>query len=269
MLEYQIRTSHKPRPLPAGRWLMRQRWNDLLFAHWQVPAASLALLVPEGLEIDTFQGSAWLGVMPFWMDRIKVRGLPPIPGARSFPDLILRTYVREERTGTPGVYSLSLDSSNLLAVAAGRTIFHLPYHLAEMRIEQQTEREFAFFSRRRFAERPVLFKARYRGLGPSQRLAELHSGTLEHFLMERSCLFSSNRAGQPIRANLHQASWSLEEAEAEIELNDLAAVLGITLPDQEPVLHYSRRLAVYVWPAELVRSAMVSRPVTVAVTPSG
>jgi uncharacterized protein YqjF (DUF2071 family) len=269
MLEYQIRTSHKPRPLPPGRWLMRQRWNDLLFAHWQVPASSIAPLVPEGLLVDTFQGSAWLGAMPFWMDRIKVRAMPPIPGARSFPDLILRTYVREEQTGTQGVYCLSLDSSNLLAVAAGRAFFHLPYHSAEMYIEQRTEREFSFYSRRRFASQPVLFKARYRGLGPSQKLAELRSGTLEQFLMERSCLFSRNRAGQPVRASLHQASWSLEEAEAEIELNDLAAAMGIRVPDQEPVLHYSRRLAVYVWPAELVRSAMVPRPVTVAVTPSG
>jgi len=138
-----------------------------------------------------------------------------------------------------------------------------------MHIEQRTEREFAFYSRRRFAERPVLFKARYRGLGPSQRLAELRSGTLEHFLLERSCLFSRDRTGQPVRANLHQASWSLEEAEAEIELNDLAAAMGIRLPDQEPVLHYSRRLAVYVWSTELVRPALVPRPVTVAVTPSG
>ena len=269
MLEDQIRTSHRPRPLPPGRWLMRQRWNDLLFAHWRVPAVAIEPLLPPGLVVDTFQGSAWLGAMPFWMDRIKVRGVPPIPGARSFPDLILRTYVREERSETPGIYCLSVDSSNLLAVMAGRAFFHLPYHSAEMHIEQRTEREFAFYSRRRFAAEPVLFKARYRGLGPSQKLRDIRSGSLEYFLMERSCLFSRNRAGEPIRANLHQASWSLEEAEAEIELNDLASVLEIRLPEQEPVLHYSRRLAVYVWPAELVRSAVVPRPVTVAVTPSG
>ena len=269
MEEYLIRTSHKPRPLPSGRWLMRQRWNDLLFAHWPVPAASIAPLVPEGLQVDTFQGSAWLGVMPFWMDRIKVRGIPPIPGARSFPDLSLRTYVREEKTGTPGVYCLSLDASNLLAVAAGHAFYHLPYHWAEMRLEQRTEREFSFFSRRRFASRPVAFKARYRGLGPTSKLAESCPGTLEYFLMERCCLFSRNQAGQPIRANLHHISWPLEEAEAEIEQNDLAAAIGIQLPDVEPVLYYSRRLAVYVWPAELVRPALVPRPVTVAATPAG
>ena len=176
MREYPVRTSHKPRPLPSGRWLMRQRWNDLLFAHWPVPASSLAPLLPEGLQVDTFQGSAWLGVMPFWMDRIKVRGVPPIPGARSFPDLSLRTYVREERTGTPGVVCLSLDASNLLAVAAGRAFYRLPYHWAEMHLEQRTEREFSFYSRRRFAGQPVVFKARYRGLGPSRRLAESRAG---------------------------------------------------------------------------------------------
>lgn len=269
MLEYQIRTSHKPRLLPPGRWLMRQRWNDLLFAHWPVPAAAIAPLVPEGLQVETFQGSAWLGAMPFWMDRIKIRGLPVFPGAGNFPDLSLRTYVREERTETRGVFCLSLDSSSLMAVGLGRTFFHLPYFWAEMHMEQRTEREFAFYSRRRFAGRPVLFKARYRGLGPSQRLAENRPGTLEHFLVERTCLFSRNRFGEPVRANLHQAAWSLEEAEAEIELNDLAAALGIRLPEQPPVLHYSRRLAVYVWPAELVRPAIAPRQVTAAVTPSG
>jgi uncharacterized protein YqjF (DUF2071 family) len=115
----------------------------------------------------------------------------------------------------------------------------------------------------------VVFKARYRGLGPSRKLAESRLGTLEYFLTERYCLFSSNGAGQIIRANLHHASWPLEEAEAEIEQNDLAAVLGIRLPDQAPVLHYSRQLAVYIWPAELVRPALVSRPVTATATPFG
>ena len=191
----------------------------------------MAALLPDWLEVDTFQGSAWLGVVPFWLDRIKIRGVPPIPGARSFPDLNLRTYVRDQFTGTPGVYFFSLDASNLLAVAVARTFYHLPYYWAEMRLEQRSEREFAFYSRRRFVGQPVIFNARYRGLGPTRKLAESRSGTLEHFLTERSCLFSSNRAGQPIRANLHHVPWPLEEAEAEIERNDLAAAIGIHLPE--------------------------------------
>ena len=126
MLQYMVRTSHKLRPLPPGRWSVRQRWNDLLFAHWPVPAASIAPLVPEGLLVDTFQGSAWLGAMPFWMDRIKVRGCPPIPGARSCPHLCLRTYVRDPQTGMPGVCFLSVETSNLLAVVVGRAFYCLP-----------------------------------------------------------------------------------------------------------------------------------------------
>jgi uncharacterized protein YqjF (DUF2071 family) len=267
MGEIQKGTLREPSPLPPGRWRMAQRWNDLLFAHWPVPASSLAHLIPEGLQVDTFQGTAWLGIMPFWMDRIRVRNMPPIPGGRGFPDLSLRTYVQEERTGTLGVVCLSLDSSNLLAGAAGRAFYRLPYHWAEMHLKQRTEREFSFFSRRRFSPRPVVFKALYRGLGPSRRLAESGAGSLEYFLMERYFLFSANQAGQPIRANLHHASWDLEEAEAEIEQNDLAEAVGIRLPEQAPVLHYSRQMAVYVWPAELVRPALVTRPVTVEATP--
>ena len=269
MQEYPVRTSRKPRPLPTGHWQMTQRWNDLLFAHWPVAASSIDPLLPEGLQADTFQGSAWLGVVPFWLDRIKIRGVPSIPGVRSFPDLNVRTYVRDEQTGTPGVYFFSLDASNLVAVAVARTFFHLPYHWAEMRLEQRSEREFEFYSRRHWSSRPVVFKARYRGLGPTRRLAEGRSGTLEYFLMERSCLFTRNKAGQAERAHLHHFPWPLEEAEAEIERNDLADAIGICLPDEEPVLHYSRRLAVYIWPPELVLPALVAQPVTVAATPSG
>ena len=268
MREFRIKTSHSPRPLPSGRWQMTQRWNDLLFAHWPVPASEIAPLLPEGLEPDVFEGSSWLGVVPFWLDRIKVRGMPAIPGMRNFPDLNVRTYVRDERTHTPGMYFFSLDATNLLAVALAHTFFHLPYHWAEMHLDQRSEREFSFYSRRRLTDTPVIFKARYRGLGPTRKLAEGGSGTLEYFLMERSSLYTRNRSGQAVRANLHHVPWPLEEAEAEIERNDLAKAIGIELPEIEPVLHYSRRLAVYVWPAELLRPALAPRPVTVAATPT-
>jgi uncharacterized protein len=269
MREFLVRTSHKPRPLPAGRWAMTQRWNDLLFAHWPIPAAKAESLLPDWLEADTYQGSAWLGAVPFWLDRIKVRGVPAIPGLRNFPDLNLRTYVRDRTTGTPGIYFFSVDSNNVLAVAAARMVYHLPYFLSEMHLEQRSEREFAFYSRRRFRKDQVIFKARYRGLGPSRRLVEIRGGSFEYFMSERPCVFSVNRGGQPIRANLHHVSWPLEEAEAEIERNDLAAAVGLELPEIEPILHYSRRLAVYVWPAELVRPKIAAQPVTVAATPTG
>lgn len=269
MQEYRFRTSHRPKPLPVGLWAMSQRWNDLLFAHWPLPQKSLSGLLPDWLEVDTFQGAGWLGAVPFWLDRIKIRGIPSIAGSRSRPDLNLRTYVRDRYTGTPGIFCFSLDSSNLFAVAIARTVFHLPYHWAEMRLEQRSEREVEFYSRRRFARQPALFAARYRGLGPTHRLAQIRPGTLEAFFTERSYLFGSNRAGQPIRTSLHYVPWPLEEAEAQIEHNDLAAAIGIELPNEEPILHYSRRLGVYAWPSELVRPVMAGRPVAAVASPMG
>lgn len=268
MREFLIRTSHKPRPLPSGRWVMTQRWNDLLFAHWPLKPAALAPHLPDGLQIDTYMGSAWLGVIPFWMDRIKFRGIPPVPGARSFPELNLRTYVRDPHTGTPGVLFLSLDARNVLAVAFARTLYHLPYYWAEMHIEQRSEREFSYYSRRRLVDRPVIFKARYRGLGPTRKLAESRPGSLEYFLTERYCLFTRGRDNQPMRADIHHIPWPLEEAEAEIEQNDLPAAAGITLPNERPVLHYSRRLAVYVWQLQRLRPAHGTQRVPATAVPS-
>ena len=268
MHEYQIRTSHKPRPLPSGRWVMTQRLNDLLFAHWPVSASSLCGLIPEGLQLDTCQGTAWLGVVPFWLDRIKLRGLPSIPGARRFPELNVRTYVRDPQNGMPGVYFLSIDASNLFGATVARLLYNLPCHWAEMQHQQRTEREFAFYSRRRLARHPVLFKARYRGLGPARKLVESRAGSLEYFLTERYCLFTRDHNGGLARASIHHVPWPLEEAEAEIERNDLADELGIKLPNVQPVLHYSRRMAVYVWQLESLRSARGAQRIPATAVPS-
>ncbi len=269
MREFRVKTSHRPRPLPSGRWVMTQRWNDLLFAHWPIPATALAALIPEGLHVDTFQGSAWLGVVPFWMDRIKFRGIPAVPGASSFPELNLRTYVRDPHTGTPGVWFFSLDARNPLAVVFARMLYHLPYYWSAMSIERRGDREFAYWSRRRFSSTPVVFQARYRGLGPTRRLAECLPGSLEYFLTERYCLFTRDRDGQIMRASIHHVSWQLEEAEADIARNDLAEAVGIRLPNTPPVLHYSRRLAVYVWQLERLRQAATTQRIPATAVPSG
>jgi len=258
------KTSHRPWPLPSGRWAMTQRWNDLLFAHWPMRISDIEALLPEGLEADVFQGSAWLGVVPFWMDKIQLHGLPTIPGARQFPELNLRTYVRDTRTGTPGVYFFSLDASNLLAVMVARGFFHLPYYWAQMSIKPRGEREFSFSSRRLLSGKPVHFAARYRGLGPSFKLVQSRPGTIEYFLTERYCLFTRDSLGRLQRANIHHIPWPLEEAEADISQNDLASHIGLELPPTKPLLHYSRRLVVYVWPPELVQAAVLATGPVVA-----
>jgi len=257
MREILEKTSHRPWPLPPGHWIMTQRWNDLLFAHWPMRIAEVEALLPQGLEADVFQGSAWIGVVPFWMDKIQVRGLPPIPGVRQFPELNLRTYVRDRKTGTAGVYFFSLDAGSLLAVMGARSFFHLPYYWAQMSLKPRGDREFSFYSRRLLSGKPVRFAARYRGLGPTFKLAQTKPGTIEYFLTERYCLFTRDPLGRLLRANVHHIPWPLEKAEAEISQNDLAAHIGLQLPDTEPLLHYSRRLAVYVWPAEPVQAKLL------------
>jgi uncharacterized protein YqjF (DUF2071 family) len=268
MREFKLRTSQRPRPLPTGRWMMTQRWNDILFAHWRVPASALAPFLPDGLQPDLFQGSAWLGVVPLWMDRFSFRGMPTIPGTSSFPELHLRTYVSDQ-IGTPGIFNLTVDIGSLLAMTGARFVFRIPCNWAEMRLNQRTEREFSFYSRRMFVNDPVIFSARYRGLGPTRRLAEIKSGTLEYFFTERYSMFRRNHAGHAVRANIHAVASPLEDAEAEIDRNDLPGAAGIHLEDQEPVLHYSRRLAVYIWPAELIELARRRARIPVQAVPTG
>lgn len=256
MVEERGETVH--RAPPGGGWVMSQHWNDLLFAHWPMAADAIAPRLPAGLEVDQFQGSAWLGVVPFSMDRVKVRGLPTVPGLRSFPELNLRTYVRDQITGTPGVYFFSLDAANPFAVMIARGIFQLPYFWAQMKMTARSEREYSFYSRRHLTRKPVVFSARYRGLGATRQLLESRAGSMEYFLTERYCLFTRDPLGRLLRANIQHAPWTLEHAEAEIERNDLARAAGFELPAEKPLLHYSRHLAVYVWAAEFV-AARVAR----------
>src|SRR6267154_1075488 len=127
-------TKHRPWPLPSAPWIMAQSWHDLLFAHWPVDAAMLRSHIPADLAIDTFDGQAWLGIIPFSMTGVRLRWTPPVPGLSAFPELNVRTYVTGQ--GKPGVWFFSLDAASALAVAAARLSFHLPYFRARMQCTQ-------------------------------------------------------------------------------------------------------------------------------------
>ncbi|MGH9532327.1 MAG: YqjF family protein, partial [Terriglobales bacterium] len=116
-------------------WTIEFTWHDLLFLHWPVPAASLRGLVPESLELDLYDGSAWVGVIPFFMSGIRLRGLPLFPGTSAFAEVNVRTYVRFR--GQPGVYFFSLDAASFFAVRTARLWYHLPYFHARMSVENQ------------------------------------------------------------------------------------------------------------------------------------
>ena len=196
MREFKLRTSQRPRPLPTGRWSMSQRWNDLLFAHWRLPAATISHFLPEGLQPDTFHGSG------SDRDPALVHGSLQLPRPSlhsrraQFPRAPFAHLRSRSSSPTPRVSLIfSVDIGSLLATAAVRFIYRTPCSWAEMRLNQRTEREFSFYSRRLFVGQPVIFNARYRGLGPTRRLAEIRSGSLEYFFTERYCLFTQNHAG--------------------------------------------------------------------------
>ena len=206
----------------------------------------MAPLLPAGLEVDSYDGYAWVGVVPFWMDEVQVRyaGQRTIgfPTTRTFPELNLRTYVRSRTTGLAGVYFFSLDCASWLAVFGARTIFHLPYFAATMR-RVTTGASVEYSSKRLMTQQSVRFEASYRTLG---KAIPHECGSLEAFLTERYCLFTQSR-GRLLVGDIHHEQWPLERAEAEIRLDEIPAAHGITLPNRAPVLHFARELRVGIW----------------------
>jgi uncharacterized protein YqjF (DUF2071 family) len=234
--------AHRPWRLPAGPWVMAQSWRDLLFAHWPADAAKLRALIPERLTIDTFDGRAWLAIVPFRMTGVRLHGTPAVPWLSAFPELNVRTYVTCD--GKPGVWFFSLDAGNSLAVAIACAWFHLPYFRARMRcsyrdgwIEYASQRAHSGAS-------PAALQGRYR---PVAAAFFPQRGTLEHFLTERYCLYTLDGRRQLIRGEIHHRSWPLQYAEAQFERNTMAESLGIALEPQ-PLLHFARRQDVLVWP---------------------
>jgi len=218
---------------------MAQSWHDLLFAHWPVEPGSLKELVPAQLPLDIFDGRAWVGVIPFHMSGIRARGMPPLPGLSSFPELNVRTYVTLD--GKPGVYFFSLDAANLSAVWTARKFYSLPYFHARMS-SQGIDGRIDYASTR--CRGNAVFRATYRPIGAIQ---PRDNASLEHWLTARYCLYTM-KAGQVQRAEIHHLPWPLQDADAQFETNTMAEAAGISLPRIAPLLHFAKRLDVLIWP---------------------
>ena len=232
---------HRPWPLRTDPWVMGQTWEDLLFAHWRAPAAALRSRLPSTLELDLFDGEAWIGVTPFRVSALRARGLPPLPFVSWFLEVNVRTYVTAG--GKPGIWFFSLDASRELAVEAARRGYQLPYFRAEMRAEWRGGRV-AYESRRRDPRgEPAALRVAY---GPAGDVLDPDPRSLAHFLTERYCLYAED-GGRLKRAEIHHAPWPLQPAEAEIEENTMPPE-GIELLDDDPLLHFSARQDVVIWP---------------------
>lgn len=230
-------------PRRGRPWVLSMRWHDLLFAHWRVDARALRTAVPGGLEIDTFDGSAWIAVVPFRMSAIRPRCLPALPRLSAFPELNVRTYVT--RGGRPGVYFFSLDAAEPLAVRVARAVWGLNYLDADMRCARDADGAVRYASRRTHrGEPPAELRCRYEPVGGTFRSKP---GTLEHFLTERYCLFTSDRRGTLRRGDIAHEPWPLQRAVWDVDECDLLRVAGIAPPSGPPHLLFARELAVQAW----------------------
>lgn len=223
---------------------MRQRWYDLLFAHGRVDPSALRPLVPAGLELDLFDGQAYVGVVPFRMSGIALRGLPAVPGTDAFPELNVRAYVT--KNGKPGVWFFSLDAANALAVWMARHWYHLPYYRAEMTCASEGD-GIRFSSRRTHGGAPAAtFEARYEPIEPPRAA---RAGTLEHFLTERYCLYTARGDGRLLRGEILHTPWPIQAARAQISTQTVSAAAGISPLDLE-LFHFARFLDVWIWSLE-------------------
>lgn len=231
---------------------MVQTWHDLLFAHWPVEPAMLRLSIPTGLELDTFEGQAWVGVVPFRMSGVRVRLMPlPAPWFSAFPELNVRTYVTAPGGDKPGVYFYSLDAGNPVAVALARLWYHLPYFAARMSCRRAGEWISYASQRTHPGAARAAFVGQYRPMGPVFRSTP---GSLEAWLTNRYCLYTADRHGRAYRGEIHHAPWPLQPAEADLHVGTLVTQHGIRLPDWPPLLHFARRLSVRAWTLEQIGS---------------
>jgi uncharacterized protein YqjF (DUF2071 family) len=221
---------------------MGQTWEDLLFAHWPVSEDVLRAHVPASLSVDLHGGSAWLGVTPFRLSNFRLRGILPIPGLNGFLELNVRTYVTAG--DRPGIWFFSLDASSQLAVELARRTYKLPYFRARMSMTRRSDA--IDYECARVDEPGRVFSGSYR---PDGAAAAPALGSLESFLVDRYCLYTTDDAGVLYRAEIHHEPWALQPADAEI---DLVSIVPLELPDEPPLCHYSHRQDVVIWPLEQV-----------------
>lgn len=208
----------------SHEWIMFVAWTDLLLASWPVAPEQLRRFVPAGVELDTFDGSAWVSIVPFNAVDMHFRGLPPIPGQGAFGELNFRTYVK--MGAQKGVLFLSLDCRGRVAQLIGTHLFHLPFKDADIDIGRNAD-SYHVKSVRRVEHGPAAtFIATYQ---PSGEPATPAAGTIEEFLTHRLSLFVPGPDGTVHRGDIEHAPWMVQPVTVSIDTNTIGDALGITL----------------------------------------
>jgi uncharacterized protein YqjF (DUF2071 family) len=224
---------------PEGTPVMHQTWKNLLFMHWFFTPDEISPLIPNELELDTFDSKAWIGITPFTISNLHLHSLPPIPGLSSFHELNVRTYVHHD--GVPGIWFFSLDASKLIPAMAARALFMLPYHDADVTFH---ERPGDFnFELARNGSPPAHFRANW---SAGVRLRDPDVDSLAFFLVERYCYFAL-RDETLYMTRIYHHPWILDEATVSSYKSTMIGALGIPEPGTHPLAHFSREQNVDIW----------------------
>jgi uncharacterized protein len=223
-------------------WLVSQREAEMLFLSWPVPSAAIADRIPPQLSLDTFEQEAWITLIPFRMERLRLRGLPPIPPSASFNEVDCLTYV--VGGGERGIWFFRIEAGSRAGSAMASMLFGLPYHYATISLEREGEQR----SFRCEGDRSEL-RLRYRPRGPVHEAAP---GTLEHFIVEQFVMFSRTSWGTLLKGREARAPREVQACEVSIECNTLPQAAGVPGPSGEPVAWYCARSEIRTWlPAPL------------------
>lgn len=233
--------------------LMHQNWHHLLFLHWEIPPSELQALVPAGLTIDTFEGKAYVGLIPFTLTGVRPVMTPAVPGISNFHEVNVRTYVH--RNGSdPGVWFFSLDASSSIAVAAARAAYKLPYFYSDIEFAASDEPipQIAFRAHRNDPRgaSPAHLHTQYRAIEGAAGPAPV--GTLEHFLIERYILYSQDENHELHRARVHHQPYPVQRAEVAMLDETMVWAAGVRRVDAVQLRHYAREVNVKVYPPERV-----------------
>jgi len=234
-------TTHRPWPLPFMPWVMRQSWNNALFIHYPIAINKLRQLVPEQLQLDTYDGWGWISIVPFKMEKVGIRA---IPFSITFPELNIRTYVTIDNK--PGVYFFSLDATNLPVVFLSNMFINLPYLHSQMTIHHDGDYT-SFSCIRKSSDESIACLYH-----PISEPFTASKGTFDYWVTERYCFYTVNSAGKVNRCNILHKPWPLQHAEAEIRHNSLFSSKSLQFEAITPILHYSKGVDVRVWPLERV-----------------
>ena len=224
--------------------VMFQQWLHLLFLHWPFSPDIVQRTLPQGLQADTFEGSAWIGIVPFFMRGVRPAGFISVPGISNFLELNLRTYVRDA-SGRPGIWFYSLDANQALAVCLARAAFGLPYKFAHMRARISYD-GIDYWAHRFGSKSPLHY--RYRA---SENLGEAAFGSFEFFVVERYRLFAS-RGSKLLTGRVHHSPYQLRKVAVTDADPELFAMDGFKTPTGAPAhALYSERVDVSIYPMEL------------------